>query len=158
MGTLALPKRPIPNMVVQTIILETRKAPAAAKTGRVRAASHNKIGNGQPTGSSTSQAFRGSKTMIEVTIASDRSPKVPSTYSLRDGGWRRAPKSPITKGATVTMPKTSPANQRCQVGSIIIDGSSNKLFTTATPSDGAAAATTAAPSRPNTFRARSSAK
>src|SRR5215467_5941731 len=103
MGTLASPKRPIPKVVVQTMMLETRNAPAAAKTGGVRAASHSKTGNGQPTGSSTSQAFRGSETMTKVTIASERSATAPSTYSLLDGGWRRASKKPTTNGATMTI-------------------------------------------------------
>src|SRR5262245_13104685 len=137
MGMLASPKYPISKVVVQTIMLETRNAPAVAKIGCKRPASHSKTGNGQATGSSIFQISRGSTTMIALTIASDSRATAPSMYSLGDGGWRRASKKPITNGATMTIPVKSPRNQCSQVGSTAVDGPSNILIATATPSDGA---------------------
>src|SRR5262249_2854238 len=121
-GKLRSPKKPTPKIVVQTIVMETMKAPMAEKAGRQRAASQNKIGNSQVIGDSVSQGSRGSEMTSPVIITSVTSANVPSTTSLRGDGRRTTAASPITSGATAMMPIASDANQCCQVSSIGADG------------------------------------
>ena len=93
-------------------------APAAAKTGRQRAASHNNKGNSSALGTTVFQGSCGSEIIIPVIAASSASAVVPSMSSFRGGGSRTAAASPITSGATATMPTASEANQCHQVVSI----------------------------------------
>src|SRR5579864_8344442 len=100
------------------MVVDTRNAAAAAKTGRQRAAIHNNIGNSSATGTTVSQASCGSKIAIAVITASAANAAAPSTSSLRGSGCRTAAVSSITSGATITIPIASDANQCCQVVSI----------------------------------------
>src|SRR5215467_14337457 len=109
-GTLGSPKWPLPKMVVQTIVMETRNAPAAEKDGSQRAASHNNIGNSQVIGNTVSQSSRGSQMINVVVIASAASASAPSIISLSGGGRRTMAANPITSGATAMMPTASDAN------------------------------------------------
>src|SRR6266536_3359376 len=145
----------MPKTLVETTVMETRNAPTAAKTGRQRAASHNNIGNSQAIGNTVSQVSGGSEIIIPVIAASATSAAVPSMTSLRGGGSRRAEASPITNGATVTMPKASEANQWCQVVRIGVVGLWNNLYAAAPPIPETAVPTTAASSSPSTWRSLS---
>src|SRR4029077_16716897 len=105
----------MPNTAVETTVMETRNTAAAAKTGRPRAESHNNIGNSNATGTTVSQCCCGREIEIPVITASTTSAIVPSINSLRGGGCRKAAVSPITSGATMTIPIASDANQCSQV-------------------------------------------
>src|SRR5215468_6774165 len=112
----------MPKIVVTTIVIETKNAPAAENAGRARAASHAKTGNSQVIGNSVSQSPRGSEMIIPVTNAITRSPNVPSMTSFHGDGRRTTAASPITSGATAMMPTKSDANQCCQLSSTGADG------------------------------------
>src|SRR4029453_7171140 len=112
----------MPKIVVTTILIETKKAPAAENAGRSRAASHTKTGNSQVIGNTVSQSTRGSEMISPVTNARARSPNVPSMTSLPGDGRRTTAASPTTSGATAMMPTKSDANQCCQLSSIGADG------------------------------------
>src|SRR5216684_1316553 len=103
------------KVIVQTIASETMNAPAAANTGRQRAASHSRIGNSRVTGTIVCHGFGGSETMMTVIAANATSATTPSMISLRGGGSRTAWARPMTSGATVMMPTASEANQCSQV-------------------------------------------
>src|SRR6516162_9430362 len=109
-------------MVVQTIVMETKNAPAAEKDGSQRAASHAKIGNSQVIGNTVSQSSRGSETINPVSNTRAASVTEPSMTSLRGDGRRTTAAAPITSGATAMMPTKSDANQCCQLSSIGTDG------------------------------------
>src|SRR5580704_1035602 len=117
----------MPKIVVQTIVSDAMNAPAAAKTGWQRAASHSNTGNSSAPGSTVCHGCSGSETMIPVIAANTASAPVPSTISLRGGGLRTAAASPITNGATATMPTPSDANQCRQMVSIGTVGLWNNL-------------------------------
>jgi hypothetical protein len=93
--------------------------------------------------------------IIPVIAASTTSAAVPSMSSLRRGGSRTAAASPITSGATATMPTASDANQSRQVVSIGAVGLWNSLYATAPPMPEMTVPVTAAASRPRTWRSRS---
>src|SRR5580704_9637414 len=107
--------------------METRKAAAAANTGRHRPVIHINIGNSKATGTTVSQGSCGSASEIAVITASAPNAAAPSMRSLRGGGCRTAAPSSITSGATITIPIASDANQCCQVVSISADGPENNL-------------------------------
>src|ERR1700730_10431474 len=90
-------------------------APAAAKTGWHRAASHNNIGNTSAAGTTVSQSSFGRETINPViTPSTARAAKL--LVAARGGGGRRnAAASPITSGATETMPAKSDTIQCNQV-------------------------------------------
>src|SRR5215468_3334671 len=106
-GRLGSPKWPLPKMVVQTIVMETKNAPAAEKDGSQRAASHNRIGNSQVIGNTVSQSSRGSEMINAVVTASATSASTPSITSLNGGRRRTTEASPITSGATAMTPATT---------------------------------------------------
>src|SRR6266853_4751528 len=120
----------MPKVIVQTIVSETMNAPAAASTGRQRAASHSRIGNSRATGTIVCHGFGGSETMMTVIAANATSATTPSMISLRGGGSRTAWARPMTSGATVMMPTASDANQCSQVVQIGAVGLWNNLKTT----------------------------
>ena len=91
------------------------KAAAAAKTGRQRAAIHNRIGNSSAIGTTIVHGSDGRAMVTTLMIISDVSTMRPSVVSCRVGGSRVADANPITSGAIVTMPSASDANQFCQV-------------------------------------------
>src|SRR5215467_9228085 len=117
----------MPKIVVKTIVIETKKAPAAENAGRARAASHAKTGNSQVIGNIVSQSPRGSEMISPVINARATSANVPSMFSLRGDGCRTTAASPVTSGATAMMPRKSDANQCCQVVNIGADGPSINL-------------------------------
>src|SRR5512135_1573589 len=112
----------MPKIVAQTTVSETIKAPAAAKTGRQRAASHNNIGNNSAPGTKVCQGVFGSEIIIPVTAESIKSAVAPSTNSRRGGGSRAAAASPITSGAIAMIPRASDANQCHQLVNICTVG------------------------------------
>src|ERR1700719_3036310 len=124
---LESPKWPRPSTAVETTVVETRKAAAAANTGRQRAVIHISMGNSTATGTTVSQGSCGSAIAMAVITASAANAMAPSMRSLRGGGCRTALASSITKGATITIPMASDANQCCQVVSISADGPENNL-------------------------------
>src|SRR5258708_22923607 len=94
------------NVVVQTIVRATMKAPAAAKTGLQRAASHSSNGNSRATTATITQASRGKKIISPLNAASTTSATTLSIISLPAGGTRTAETSPINSPATATVPRT----------------------------------------------------
>src|SRR6516165_944359 len=112
----------MPKIVVKTIVIETKNAPAAENAGRSRAASHAKTGNSQVIGNTVTQSSRGSEMINPVINARATSPNVPSMTSLRGDGRRTTAATPITSGATAMMPTKSDATQCCQLSSIGTDG------------------------------------
>src|SRR3984957_14296547 len=117
----------MPKIAAQTIVSDAMNAPAAAKTGWQRAASHSSTGNSSAPGTTVCHGCSGNETMIPVIAANTASAPVPSTISLRGGGLRIAAASPITNGATATMPTASEANQCRQIVSIGTVGLWNSL-------------------------------
>src|SRR6516162_1455625 len=105
--------------------MDTINAPAAAKTGRQRAASHNSIGDSQATGTTVSQRSCDSEIITAVIPASVVSAATPSTNSLLRGCWRRAAESPIRSGATAMKPIVLDATQWCQITRIGTVGGCN---------------------------------
>ena len=103
------------NVVVQTTVSATMKAPAAAKTGLQRAVTHNSSGKNNPAGRTAIHGSRGNKTMIPLAMMSTTSTAAPSLTSLCGGGSRTAAPSPIRSGAIVTMPSASDRSQCCQI-------------------------------------------
>src|SRR5688572_4348129 len=91
------------------------KTAAAAKTGLQRAAIHNRTGNSSAIGTTVVQGSGGSAMTMTLIMMSDASATRPSIVSLRAAGSRAAEASPITRGAIVTMPSASDANQSRQV-------------------------------------------
>src|SRR3974390_553740 len=143
----------MPKIGVHATVRETMSEPAAAKTGRQRAASHNNIGNSIAPGTTVSQSCCGSKKItVAVIAASAASATVPSVSSLRGGGSCRAAMNPITSGATMTTPTATDANQCGQTVKIGADGPSSNLDATAAPNDDIIHATTVAIIRPKTLR------
>src|SRR5712691_2098018 len=102
------------------------KAAAEEKTGRQRAAIHNRTGNNSAIGTTVVQGFGGNAMTMTLMTMSDASAMSPSMVSFRAGGSRAAEASPITSGAIVTMPSASDANHSCQVTKIDADASWNK--------------------------------
>src|ERR1700752_4147365 len=100
------------NVVVQTIVRATMKAPAAAKTGLQRAASHNSDGNSRATTAAITQGSLGKKIISPFNAASGTSATTLSMISLRGGGSRTVEMSPIKSGATARMPDTLDVIQR----------------------------------------------
>src|SRR5262249_7187924 len=145
----------MPKTAVDTTVMETRNTAAAAKTGRHRAASHNSIGNSKATGTTVSQDSCGRAIEIPVITASATSATAPSISSLRGGGCRTAAARPITRGATMTMPIASDANQCAQVLSNDADGPFNNLYVAVPPIPETAVPTIAARNKPRTWRTRS---
>src|SRR5690348_13419138 len=105
----------MPKTVVQTIVIDTMNAPAAAKIGRQRAESHNSIGDSQAIGTTVSQRSCDSEIIAPVITASAVSAAAPSISSLLRGRWRRAAVSPISSGATAIKPIVLDATQCCQM-------------------------------------------
>src|SRR5262249_61068839 len=97
-------KWPFPKMVVKTIVMKTKNAPAAEKDGSQRAASHKKIGNSQVIGNTVSQSSRGSEIINAVVTASATSASIPSITSLSGGGRRTTQANPIHRRTTPQMP------------------------------------------------------
>src|SRR5215469_8517148 len=112
----------MPKIVVQTTAKDTMNAPAAAKTGRQRAASHRSIGNTSAPGTTVSQGSGGREMMIPVITSSSTSAAPPSTSSVRGGGSRTAATRPMMSGASNMMPIASDGTQCDQVVSIGADG------------------------------------
>src|SRR5262245_61314171 len=144
----------MPKIVVTTIVIETKNAPAAENAGRARAASHAKTGNSQVIGNSVSQSPRGSKMTGPVTNARARSPNVPSMTSLRGDGCRTTAITPTTSGATAMMPTKSDANQCCQLSSIAAEGPRINLYVTGPAITNTVVAATAVAVRATTRRTR----
>src|SRR5262245_33135439 len=143
----------MPMIVLEMIVMETRNTPTAEKSGRQRAAIHNNMGNSQATGTTLSQDCSGSEIISPVTAASSTTAAVPLTDSLHDGGWRAASTSPITDGATKTIPIVSFCDTSSQVFSI---GSPKlNLKTTAHPMATVAHAMTAETARATKCDSRS---
>src|SRR5580704_12875159 len=105
----------MPKIVVQTMVKATMNAAAEEKTGRQRAASHSNSGNNRATGTTVAQGSRGMKITMPLIAASTASATPPSLSSLLGGGSRAAEASPMSSGATATMPSMSDANQCCQM-------------------------------------------
>src|SRR5690348_2191303 len=105
-------------VVVKTMARVTMNAAAAANTGGQRAAIHSRTGNRRAMGTRVVQGCCGRAMTIALMTMSDTSATRPSTVSFPDGGSRAAEASPITRGATVTMPSASEANQFCHVTKI----------------------------------------
>src|SRR6516164_10465096 len=101
--------------VVQTIVTDTMNAPAAAKTGRQRAASHSNIGDSQAIGTTVTQRSCDSEIISPVIPASVISATTPSTSSLPRDRWRWAAASPISNGAIAIKPIVLDATQCCQM-------------------------------------------
>ena len=114
-GKLASPKKPMPNVVVKTIVSALMKAAVAAKTGWQRAASHNSIGNRSATGTTVPQSPCGRKMTNPFRMTSATSAAAPSINPRRDGGCRAAEANSMISGATVMIPRASEANQCCQI-------------------------------------------
>src|SRR5215472_14568314 len=95
--------------------MDTIKAPAAAKTVRHRAASHNSIGNSHATGTTVSQRSCDNEIIIAVIPASVVSAATPSTSSLLGGRWRSTVAKPISSGATAMKPIVLEATQCSQM-------------------------------------------
>src|SRR5262249_42897021 len=148
----------MPKIVVQTTVKATTKAPAAAKTGRQRAASHSSIGNSSALGTTVSQGWGGREMMIPVIPANSASAAPPSMSSLRGGGSRRAAAAPITRGASDMMPRASDANQCHQVVRIGAVGVADSLYTRAPPTPEIIVAPPAATRKPATGRSLLSVK
>src|SRR6266480_3232350 len=105
-------------VVVTTIARVTMKAAAAAKTGRQRAAIHNRTGNSSAIGTTVVQRSCGNAmTMMLMTMS----------------------------GAIVTMPSASDANQFCQVTKIDAVVLWNTVNPSVPPIPETAVATIAAP-------------
>src|ERR1700758_1739174 len=102
---------PTLNVVVQTIARATMNAPAAAKTGLQRAASHSSNGNSRAITATMTQGSRGKKIMSPLNAASGTSATTLSMISARGGGSRTAETSPTNSGATATMPGTLEVSQ-----------------------------------------------
>src|SRR3954469_24521820 len=97
----------MPKVVVHTIVSAMTKAAAAANTGRQRADSHSNSGNTKAIGNTVSQDCCGKKIIIALINDIAASATAPSRASLGGGGSRAAAASPISSGATVTMPSAS---------------------------------------------------
>src|SRR5208282_4396724 len=103
------------KIVVHAMVTETTNTPAAANTGRQRAASHSSTGNNSAPGATVSQSRSGSESTTPVIAASVNRPAAPSICSLGGAGARMATENPITTGATVTTPTATPVHQCSQV-------------------------------------------
>src|SRR5215472_3990305 len=136
--------------VVQTIVTDTMNAPAAANTGRQRAASHNNIGDSQAIGTTVSQRSCDSEIITAVIPASVVSAAAPSTSSLLCGRWRRAAASPISSGATAMKPIVLDATQCCQMVRIGTVGGCRSTDATTPPIPDTQVPITAAASMPRT--------
>src|SRR5271169_3936086 len=99
----------MPKVVVQTIETLTMNAAAAAKTGRQRAASHNRGANNTATGPTVAKSSERRKIASPLASASAATAKAPSTSSLSGGRSRDADASSISNGATVIIPSASEA-------------------------------------------------
>ena len=75
------PNRPIPKVVVHTMVRATMNAAAAANTGRHRAASHSSTGNSSATEITGAQVASGRATTSAPITASNASAVLPSTSS-----------------------------------------------------------------------------
>src|SRR5580704_13403452 len=102
---------PIANVVVQTIVRAMMNAAAALNTGRQRAASQSRSGNNNTMATTVAQGSRGRKIINPLIKDSVISAAAPSMTSRRGGGSRIAEPSPISSGATVTIPSASDVNQ-----------------------------------------------
>src|SRR5499425_989242 len=112
--------------VVQTIVTDTMNAPAAANTGRQRAASHNNIGDSQAIGTTVSQRSCDSEIITAVIPSSIARTASPSTNSRLRGHCREAAASPIRSGATAIKPIVLDVTQWCQIVRIgTVGGCSN---------------------------------
>src|SRR5947209_1679251 len=140
------------NVVVQTIVRATMKAPAAAKTGLQRAASHSSNGNSRATTATITQGSRGKKIISPLNAASATSATTLSMISLRGGGSRTAETSPINSGATATMPGTLEVSQWYQmVRAGAVEPSTNTM-PSVPPIAAAAVPAIAAATSPSTWR------
>ena len=133
----------------------TMNAAAAANSGRQRAAIHNRTGNSRAIGTTVVQGSHGTATATTLRMMSAASALRPSSVSLDPGGSRAAEASPITRGAVVTMPSASDANQFCQVSNAEVVAPCNKTNPRVPPIPEMAVATIAAASSPSTCRSRS---
>src|ERR1700678_1194971 len=140
------------KVVVHAMVRETTNTPAAANTGRQRAASHNSTGNNSAPGATVSQNCSGSESTTPVIAASANRPAAPSISSLRGGRSRMAAENPIKTGATVTTPTATPVHQCSQVVRISASGPRNNRDATAPPKDDGAVPAMAAPKKPKTLR------
>src|SRR5262249_25490893 len=102
------------------------KAAAAAKTGRQRAAIHNRTGNSSAIGTTVVQGSGGNAMTMRLMALRDASARSPWMVSLGADGSRGAEASRITRGAIVTMRSASDATHSCQVARIDADASWNK--------------------------------
>ena len=123
-------------------------AAAAANNGRQRAATHNSAGNSRAIGTTVVQGSHGIATATTLRMMSDASAQRPSIVSLDPGGSRPAEASPMTRGAVVTMPSASDANQFCQVSNTEVVAPCNKTNPRVPPIPEMAAATIAARQQP----------
>src|SRR5262249_18192347 len=110
-GTLASPKRPMPNVTVQTTVEVIMNTAAAANTGRQRAVSQKSNGSGEASGRIVAQWLVGKANPTMVAALRATSAIAASANSTAFGRSRTARMSPMTNGATVTMPSASDANQ-----------------------------------------------
>src|SRR6516164_3916908 len=142
----------MPKTVVQTIVIDTMNAPAAANTVRHRAASHNSIGDSQATGTTVSQRSCDSEIIIAVITASVVSAATPSTSSLLGGRWRSTAARPISSGATAMKPIVLEATQCSQIVGIGTVGGRSSTDATTPPIPETQVPITAAASMPSTWR------
>src|SRR5271169_4373243 len=108
----------MPKVVVQTIETLTMNAAAAAKTGRQRAATHNRGANNMATGPIVARSSERENIASPLASASAATARAPSTSSVRDGRSREADASSINNGATVIIPSASETNQCRQIVNI----------------------------------------
>src|ERR1700748_2222318 len=106
------------KVVVQTIETLTMNAVAAAKTGRQRAATHNKGANNTATAPTVAKSSERENIASPLASASAATAKVPSTISLKGGRSRQADDSSMSNGATVMIPNASEANHCCHAVNI----------------------------------------
>ena len=103
------------NVRVQTITSPRMNTAAAANTGGHRAAGQISRGKTRARGTTVNQLSVGQPKPIALARASTASINTPSTSSGRSGRSRRERMSSMIRGATVTTPMASEANQLNQV-------------------------------------------
>src|SRR5215475_5356056 len=133
----------------------TTNAPAAANTGRQRTTIHNRSGKTRATGKAVFHGPCGRERRSALNTARTTTANVPSLSSPRGGSSRDASPSPISKGATVTVPSRHDANQSRHTLNGETDGSDQLIAIAAQAAPIAAAAVLAA-RNPKTWRTSSS--
>ena len=86
--TASSPNRPMPKIVAQMTAMDEMPAPAIAKAGWHRAASHNSGGNVMMVELKVSHDLAGWDQAYRLARKRMTSPASASAVSPRDGGWR----------------------------------------------------------------------